>query len=79
MAITCDNLTISLKELIQSLLVVTNDGTIGIRTKTVSAAAANISAHAACSVPGLSIENVMRYAIGVSDDGEPALILIEET
>lgn len=78
MAITCDNLTISLKELIQSLLVVTADGTVGIRTVRVSEAAADISPHAACSVPGLSIENVMRYAIGVSPDGEPALVLIEE-
>lgn len=78
MAVTCDNPSISLNELLNSLLVKTNTGVYGIRTKRVSAAAGNIEPVVACGTVSLDNEQIMRWAIGLSTSGEPALILIEE-
>jgi hypothetical protein len=78
MAVTCDNPSISLKELLNSLLVKTNTGVYGLRVKRVSATAGNIESVIACGTINLDEEQIMRYAIGLSTSGEPALILIEE-
>lgn len=78
MAVTCDNPSISLKELLNSLLVKTNTGVYGLRVKRVSAAAGNIEPVVTCGTVSLDEEQIMRWAIGLSDSGEPALILIEE-
>lgn len=78
MAVTCDNPSISLNELLNSLLVKTNTGVYGLRVKRVSAAAANITPVVACGTMSLDNEQIMRYAIGLSTSGKPALLLIEE-
>jgi hypothetical protein len=78
MAVTCDNPSISIQELLNSLLVKTNTGVYGLRVKRVSAAAGNIESVIACGTINLTEEQIMRYAIGLSTSGEPALILIEE-
>lgn len=79
MAIDCNNPHISLNELMNSLLVKTNTGVKGLRVKRVTAAAANITPVVACATYNYSDTDVIRMAIGLSDDGKPALILIEET
>lgn len=79
MPIDCNNPHISLNELMNSLLVKDAAGNRGLRVKRVSAAAANITPVVACATYNLSDTDVIRWAIGLSDDGKPALILIEET
>lgn len=78
MSITCNNPHISEQELINSLLVRTNTGVVGLRTRRVSATAANITPLIGCAEFNLGNEMVMRYAIGLSVSGKPAIILIEE-
>jgi len=78
MAVTCDNISISLEELLNSLLVKDDAGNYGLRTKRVSAAAADIVDVRQCGGVNLTVEQIARYIIGVSDDGKPAIILIEE-
>ena len=78
MAIDCTNIAISDDELINSLLVRTNLGVTGIRIKLVSAAAANIEPVVGCAEFNLGGSMILRYAIGLSTAGEPALIFIEE-
>ena len=79
MIASCDDITISKQQLINSLLVRTNTGVVGLRVKRVSAAAANIEPVIGCAEFNIGDEVVMRYAVGLSDSGQPALILIEET
>ena len=79
MAVTCDNISISLEELLNSLLVKDDAGNYGLRTKRVSAAAADIESVRQCDGTNLTAEQIARYIVGVSDDGKPAIILIEET
>lgn len=78
MAIDCTNIAISDEELINSLLVRTNLGVTGIRIKRVSAAAADIEPVVGCAEFNLGQSMILRYAIGLSTSGEPALIFIEE-
>jgi hypothetical protein len=78
MAIDCNNPHISQEELVNSLLVRTNLGVTGIRIKRVTAAAANIEPVIGCAEYNLGDEMILRYAIGLSTSGEPALIFIEE-
>lgn len=78
MAVNCDNISISLEELLNSLLVKDDAGNYGLRTVRVTAAAADIENVRACEGNNLTVEQIARYAIGVSDDGKPAIILIEE-
>ena len=80
MAVTCDDITISKQQLINSLLVrKVSTGEVGLRVKRVTAAAANIEPVIGCAEFNIGDEVVMRYAVGLSDSGQPALILIEET
>lgn len=79
MAVTCDNISISLNELLNSLLVRDNAGNYGLRTKRLTVAAGNIESVRQCDGANLTDEQIARYVIGVSDDGKPAIILIEET
>jgi hypothetical protein len=79
MAVNCDNISISIEELLNSLLVKDIAGNYGLRTVRVSAAAANIESVRQCEGNNLTLEQIARYVIGVSDDGKPAIILIEET
>lgn len=78
MAVTCDNPQISGEELLASLLVKTNLGVTGLRVKRVSASAANIEPVIGCAEFNLGMDMILRYAVGLSTAGEPALILIEE-
>lgn len=79
MPIDCTNPSISLNELMNSLLVKTATGVKGLRVKRVSAAAADITPAIACATVNLSDTDVIRMAIGLSDDNKPCLILIEES
>jgi hypothetical protein len=78
MAIDCTNPHISMQELLNSLLVKDDAGNIGLRVKRVSAAAADITQVVGCAEFNLGPEMILRHAIGLSDDGKAALILIEE-
>lgn len=78
MAINCTNIAISDDELINGLLVRTNLGVTGIRIKRVTAAAADIEPVVGCAEFNLGGSMILRYAIGLSTSGEPALIFIEE-
>ena len=79
MAIDCTNLTISDEELMNSLLVRTAAGVTGIRSKTVTAAAADIEPVVGCAEFNLGGSMILRYAIGLSTSGEPALIFVQES
>ena len=78
MAIDCTNLTISDEELINGLLVKTNTGFTGLRTRRVSASAANITPVIGSAEFNFSNGTILRHAIGLSVSGQPAIILIEE-
>jgi len=79
MAIDCTNIAISDDELINSLLVRTSTGVTGIRSKTVTAAAADIEPVVGCAEFNLGGSMILRYAIGLSTSGEPALIFVQES
>ena len=78
MAIDCTNLAISDEELMNSLLVRTAAGVTGIRSKTVTAAAADIEPVVGCAEFNMGGSMILRHAIGLSVSGQPAIILIEE-
>lgn len=78
MAIDCTNPHISMQELLNSLLVKDDAGNTGLRVKRVSAAAEDITQVVGCAEFNLGPEMILRHAIGLSDDGKAALILIEE-
>lgn len=78
MAITCDNMP-SLEQLVNSLLVKDRaTGTIGIRTRIRTVAAADIEPYRECDGVNQPIERVLSYSIDVTVSGEPALVLIVE-
>lgn len=79
MPVNCDNISISEQELLNSLLVRTNTGAVGLRVRRISAAAGNIEPVIGCAEFLLDNQTVLRHAIGLSVSGEPALILIEES
>lgn len=78
--VTCDNPSISEQELLNSLLVRDTDSSaVGLRVKFVSADAADIEPVIGCTtIPLLNSEQILRYAVGLSDSGKPAIIFIEE-
>ena len=78
MAINCTIPHISMEELLNSLLVKDDAGNTGLRVKRVSAAAGDITPVVACAEFNLGPEMILRHAIGLTDSGKPALILIEE-
>lgn len=76
-AITCLNPNISLAELLNSILVTNADtGDVGLRTVTQSADFADITPVVNCNMPPLSIEDIIRRAIVLDDDGKPAINLV---
>lgn len=80
MAVDCNDIGISASQIKNSLLVkVTATGVIGFRTKRVSAAAAGIEPVIGCAEFNLGDDQMLRMAVGLSDSGEPAIILVEET
>ena len=79
MAIDCTNLAISDEELMNSLLVRTAAGVTGIRSKTVTAAAADIEPVIGSAEFNFSNGTILRHAIGLSTSGEPALIFVQES
>ena len=83
MSITCTHPGISSEELVNGLFVKVTTGpdagTEGLRVKRISAAAADIEPVVGCAEFNLAGMEIIRRAIGLSDSGKPALILIEET
>ena len=78
MPIDCNNPSVSLNEIMNSILVKTGTST-GLRVKRVVAAAAAIEPVIGCAEFNLSDTEVIRRSIGLSASGKPALILIEES
>ena len=75
----CNNPNISLSELLNSALCkVTADGTVGLRTKTITVAESGIEDYIACANVPISDTEVIRLAFGLTDSGKTCLILIEE-
>lgn len=81
--VDCNDIAISAQQIKNSLLVKVTTGpdagAIGFRTKTISAAAADIEPVIACAEFNYGDDQMLRMAVGLSDSGKPALILIEET
>jgi len=76
-AITCNNPNISLAELLNSILVLNADtGDVGLRTVTQATDFADITPVVNCNMPPLSIEDIIRRAIVLDDDGQPAINLV---
>lgn len=82
MAVDCNDIAISAEQIKNSLLVKVasgpNEGAIGFRTKRITVAAAIIEPVVGCAEFNLGDDQMLRMAVGLSDSGEPALILIEE-
>lgn len=80
MAVDCTDIGISAQQLKNSLLAkVTATGAIGLRVKTISAAAAATEPVVGCAEFNLGDEQILRMAVGLTDAGNlPCLILIEE-
>ena len=78
--ITCNDLTISLNAMINSLLVKDADGNVGIRTRIITVDADTIDDYRECD--GVNLENgrALQFAIGLSPvDNKPVLNLIVGT
>lgn len=65
-------------EILNALSVVTSTGIKGIRTVTVSASAANISARALCSSANVDFRQWLLENIGETASGKPAIVLVTE-
>lgn len=79
MAVTCDNLTASVEELLNSLLVKDGDGNYGLRTVVLSKACENLSPAGGCGETLLPLEQILRMIISPSPDCDlPAITLIQD-